>query len=124
MTKADLSAARQFIVREGRVLEQRLAATLFDGAPATAVVDALRAYRNDDGGFGHGLEPDKRCPLSQPLDVEVAFRTLTQAGTTDAELVERACDFLDAHAAPDGAVPLVFPSIADYPRAEHWGDGV
>ena len=26
------------------------------------VLDALRAYRNDDGGFGHAIEPDMRAP--------------------------------------------------------------
>ena len=29
----------------------------------TAVVHAVAAYRNDDGGFGHGLEPDKLAPV-------------------------------------------------------------
>ena len=40
------------------------------------MVDAVAAYRNDDGGFGHGLEPDKLAPASQPLDVEVALERL------------------------------------------------
>jgi hypothetical protein len=30
------------------------------------IIDALRGYRNPDGGFGHALEPDLRCPASQP----------------------------------------------------------
>ena len=38
-------------------MEQRLFATLFEGAPAEGVTRALEAYRNEDGGFGHGLEP-------------------------------------------------------------------
>ncbi len=59
-----LTAGREFILRQGRLLERRLFATCFEGAPATGVVDVLRGYRNDDGGFGHGLEPDKRCPAS------------------------------------------------------------
>ena len=33
-----------------------------------------------------------------------------------------ACDWLDSIAAPDGAVPLAFPVIEQYPRAEHWSD--
>jgi hypothetical protein len=119
-----LEAARDFIYTEARVLEQRLFATLFEGAPADGVVDAARAYRNADGGFGHGLEPDKRCPDSQPLDVGFALDTLAAAGAREPELAARACDFLDTVAEPTGAVPVVLPSIAGYPRAEHWGDGV
>src|SRR5438105_10616817 len=67
------AAGRDFLEREGRLLERRLFATLFEGAAPSGVVDALRGYRNADGGFGHGLEPDKRCPDSLAIDVETAF---------------------------------------------------
>lgn len=116
------AAARSFVYREARVLEQRLFATRFDGAPPDGVVAALTAYQNDDGGFGHGLEPDKRCPASLPIDVEVALQTLVAAGTSDTSMLQGACDFLAAVAEPDGAVPLSFPVIESYPRAEHWTD--
>jgi hypothetical protein len=118
-------AAERFIQAEARLLEQRLFATCFRGAPPSGVVDALRGYRNADGGFGHGLEPDKRCPASLPVDVEVAIEALATAGTADAGLLGPACDFLAAVADrvdAGGAVPLVFPVIEDYPRAEHWSD--
>lgn len=122
MTSEIFDAARGFVYREARLLEQRLFATLFEGASASGVIDALRAYQNDDGGFGHGLEPDKRCPASLPIDVEVAFQTLVAAGTVDEPMVGRACDFLASVAAPNGAVPLSFPVIEAYPRAEHWSE--
>ena len=115
------AAAERFMRAEARLLEQRLFDTVFHDAPATGVVDALRGYRNDDGGFGHGLEPDKRCPASLPLDVEVALQTLVTAGTTDRQLVRGAADFL-AGIAVDGAVSLAAPIIEDYPRAEHMTD--
>jgi len=121
-----LTAGRAFLEREGRLVERRLAAALFDGGPPTAVVDALRGYRNPDGGFGHGLEPDKRCPDSLPIDVEAAFDILLTAGpeaVAEARpLVLGACDWLAGVAAPDGAVPLSFPVIESHPRAEHWSD--
>ena len=121
--RADFAAARDFVVREGRVLERRLFARLFDGADPHGVVDAVRGYRNPDGGFGHGLEPDKRCPDSQPLDVQIALETMDAAGDVDRTLALGACDFLESVADERGAVPPVLPSIAAYPRAEHWGDG-
>lgn len=117
------SNGRDFIYREARPLEQRLFEALFEGANRQGVFDALRAYRNEDGGFGHGLEPDKRCPASQPLDVQVALQTYDRAGGIDPEMAQRACDFLDTVGDERGAVAPVLPSIADYPRAAHWGDG-
>jgi hypothetical protein len=121
---ADLFArGRDFLYRDGRLLEHRLFEALFEGGPPGAVVDCLRGYRNADGGFGHALEPDKRAPASQPLDVEIAFETLDAAGVVDHELVHGACDFLASLADARGAVPIVLPSIAGFPRANHWGDG-
>jgi hypothetical protein len=104
-----LTAGRAFLNREGRLIERRLAAVLFEGADPSGVVDAVRAYRNPDGGFGHGLEPDKRCPASLPIDVECALDILLMAGADGTSgdaadgsgalglhgLVLGACDWLD-----------------------------
>src|SRR5688572_2947120 len=122
MTDTTLAAGRAFLEREGRLIERRLAAALFDGAPPDGVIDALRGYRNPDGGFGHGLEPDKRCPDSLPIDVEGALEIMVVAGTVDEALVRGACDWLGSVAAADGAVPLSFPVMEAYPRAEHWSE--
>ena len=116
------TAGRAFLEREGRLIERRLAAALFDGGPVDSVVDTLRGYRNPDGGFGHGLEPDKRCPDSLPIDVEGALEVLIVAGAVEERMVLDACDWLGRVAAADGAVPLSFPVVEGYPRAEHWSD--
>ena len=127
------TAGRAFLDREARLIERRLAAVLFDGDDPAGAVDAVRGYRNADGGFGHGLEPDKRCPDSLPIDVERAFDVLLTAAESpryaercgdlsDSELVRHACDWLGSVAQPDGAVPLAFPAQANYPHAEHWSD--
>lgn len=117
------AAGRDFLALEGRLVERRLFATLFEAAPPTGVVAALAAYGNADGGFGHGLEPDKRCPASLPVDVECALQALSAAGADAPGLVEAAADYLAAVAdamGSGGAVPLAFPVIEGYPRAEHW----
>ena len=98
------------MLNQARLLERRLFAACFLGQPAARVVDALRGYQNDDGGFGHALEPDKRCPASLPIDVETAFQALAAAGTVDYDMVTRACDFLArvaTEAGAGGAVPLL-----------------
>lgn len=119
------AAGREFLLSQGRLLERRLFAACYEGAPASGVISALRGYVNDDGGFGHGLEPDKRCPASLPIDVEVALRAMVTAGTADQDLIAGACRYLEAvadEAACDGAVPPAFPVIEGYPRAAHWTD--
>jgi hypothetical protein len=120
---ASFAGARELVYRSGRVLERRLFARLFEGGGDEGVVAAVLAYSNEDGGFGNGLEPDKLAPDSQPLDVQFALETLSHASAGKAQIGERACEFLIGIADERGFVPIVLPSVADYPRAAHWGDG-
>jgi hypothetical protein len=117
------AAADRFLLNHARLLERRLFATCFLGQPAQHVVDAVRGYQNDDGGFGHAFEPDVRCPASLPIFVETAFQALATGGGVDQDMVRRAADFLARTAdAADagGAVPPAAPVIEQFPRAEHW----
>lgn len=76
----DRSAAEAFIWSAARLVDRHRYALLFADGPAAAVVEALRGYRNPDGGFGHGLEPDLRCPGSQPAPTLNALEILHEAG--------------------------------------------
>lgn len=124
MTNDPIAAGRDFIQRDGRLLERRLAEVLFDSADPHLVVDALRGYQNDDGGFAHALEPDTRCPLSLPISTEFAFQAIVAAEairSADAPaMVHRAVDHLQTVTDADGAVALANPAIERYPRAAHW----
>ena len=123
------AAARTFLLTHARIIERRLAEIYLDGAADVgAVVHALEAYRNADGGFGHGLEGDALAPESQPLAVDTAFALVddlaAHTGASFAEFVAATIPFLRAASSPEGGLPIVLPSVAAYPRAEHWGDGV
>jgi hypothetical protein len=80
----------------------------------------VAAYRNDDGGFGHALEPDCRAPGSQPAAVEMALRVLDEADAWDEDLVRGACDWLAAVAPAEGGAAFVEPSLAGWPHAPWW----
>lgn len=119
MHKEDIERAVEFVHREGRVLERRILEAAFEGRPAEPVGEALRGYQNRDGGFGYGLEPDKRVPESQPLDVEIAWQSLDWAGVAPAHLVEPACDYL---ASIGSGVSCVTAGARAYAHAPHWSD--
>ena len=112
--------ARDFIVRNARLLERRLFAFHFDGGAAEPVVRALAAYQNPDGGFGGGLEPDKRDPGSQPQDAQFALETLDAVGALDSILALRLCDWLETVTTEEGGVPYALPSLNDFPHAPWW----
>ncbi|WP_285105242.1 hypothetical protein [Promicromonospora sp. MEB111] len=120
-TSIDLEAARRFVYDDARLLERHRLAVRLDGAPPARVLDALRPYRNDDGGWGHALEPDLRGPDSQVSGALSALEVLAELGTAaDPEvttLARETADWLGGVALPDGRVPHVLPTAAGYPAA-------
>ncbi len=116
----DLNAATTFLYATARVLERRRFAHLFEGAPAEPVLHALKAYRNDDGGFGHAVEPDMRAPLSQPVGIHTTLEILHEIGAHDDAMIGPAADWLMTITRPDGAIPFVLESAMAYPHAPWW----
>jgi hypothetical protein len=105
--RSPLARAERFVWLTARVLEQRLFAHHFRGGDRGPVEAALDAYRNEDGGYGHGLEPDLRGPLSQPLHTARALGVLDAVGLCGGQRAERVCRYLTSVSTPDGALPLV-----------------
>ncbi|MEU9910561.1 hypothetical protein [Streptomyces sp. NPDC051001] len=112
-----LFRAEHFVWLTARVLEQRLFAHHFLNGHADPVETALDAYRNEDGGYGHALEPGLRGPVSQPLHAGHALRVLDAVGRCGGQRVERVCRYLTSVSTPDGALPTVRPSQRGYPAA-------
>ena len=114
----NLDAARTFLHANGRVLERRRFAHLIDGGPKEPVLDAIRAFRNDDGGFGHAIEPDMRAPESQPVGVQTAMEILHELGVHDDPMIRPAADWLRSVTRDDGGIPFVLETEA--PHAPWW----
>ena len=112
--------ARDFVLRNARLLDRRLFAYLFEDGPREPVLNALHGYRNGDGGFGNALEPDKRCPDSQPVDAEVALEILDLVDGSDDPMVDDLCDWLERNADASGGLPFALPSVNAYPHAPWW----
>jgi hypothetical protein len=90
MNTPDFEAAAAFVAASARVLDRRRFQRLFEDGPASAVRDAVAAYRNEDGGFGYALEPDCRAPGSQPAATEMALRILNKTDARDEDLTRSA----------------------------------
>jgi hypothetical protein len=120
VTTPDVDAAAQFLAGNARILDRRRFERLFAGGDARPVRDAVAAYRNEDGGFGHALEPDGRTPGSQPAAIAMALETLDEADAWDEELVAGACGWLEANAPAEGGASFVEPNVEGWPRAPWW----
>lgn len=118
--KPDFDAAAAFLAVHGRVLDRRVFQRLFADGAAGPVRDAVAAYRNDDGGFGYGLEPDIRSAASQPAAVEMALRLMDATDAWDERLVGDAIDWLVTIAPAEGGTAFVLPTVAQGPHAPWW----
>jgi hypothetical protein len=107
----DLPGAVSFSATHARLLDRhRLDLLLNPGAvdPAPALA-ALEAYRNPDGGYGWGLEPDLRATGSQPGAALHAFELWADVGTAIGARAEQLCDWLDSISLADGGLPFALP---------------
>jgi hypothetical protein len=109
----DLPAAERFMAGHARLLDRRRFRLAV--APSEEVAhDALRAldaYRNSDGGYGWGLEPDLRAGESQPVGGLHAFEVFDEAAAAGvrSERAVQLCDFLATASLDDGGVPFAVP---------------
>lgn len=113
----DLAAAERFMFEHARLLDRHRMTVLLHGTPIDPVLDALRAYRNPDGGFGHGLEPDVRGPRSEPVSTLDAIDVLVEIGAGADPMVPAAVSWLSSIAFRDGSITMAMPTAAAYPHA-------
>jgi hypothetical protein len=116
--------AAEWIRANGRPLEVALLERTFQGGSPDSVVDALRAYRNEDGGFGRALEPDIRAPGSSGLATSIALAHLADARCASGDpLVTGAMAW--ARSVFDRSTctwPLLPDGSGEHPHAPWWHD--
>ena len=112
--------AAQFVWSNARVLERRRLALLLGTGDEEAVVAAVLAYQNPDGGFGHALEPDMRTATSQPQFAEIALRSLEGVQRWPKEMIGPLLDWLEGASIDGAGLPFVLPTVSDAPHAPWW----
>lgn len=122
LSREGFQRAGSFIMNSGRELEKARYGYLFCGASSKDVVDALQKYQNEDGGFGHGLEPDFYLPDSSPMASSIAFQVIAEIeGEGAAELIQSGIRYFERSFVQERkgwfAVPV---EVNDHPHAPWW----
>ncbi|MUL40777.1 prenyltransferase [Streptomonospora sp. PA3] len=120
MTPEALRSAEHFISRNARLIDRHRFAYHFRSGPPAPIRSVLDSYRNVDGGFGNGLEPDLRGHGSQPLAVVVALRYLDELGHVPDDVAEGVCRYLTSIARDSAGVPPVLPTVRHTEAAPQW----
>jgi hypothetical protein len=102
----DLNKASDFMATHARLLDRRRFELLTGEGDRDAALAALNAYRNPDGGYGHGLEPDLRSRTSQPGPALHAFEVFAELAPVAAPEAAALCDWLQTVTLPDGGIPF------------------
>lgn len=117
-------SARNFVYRNARPLDFALWKYHFEGGSESDVLSALKEYQNDDGGFGHAIEPDMWNTNSTPISTWAATEKLNQINLTDKlhPIINGILKYLDSGKDfEDGKWLNTVPSNNDYPHAVWWG---
>ena len=121
LTKENFKKAKDFILVNARMIERRLFHYEFGEDDHQGVYHAVYAYRNIDGGFGHGMEPDTASPESQPLFSIMALETLDEVGCLTKEIILN--DFMpyfENITTEKGGIPWMHLPKSDYPCEGHF----
>jgi hypothetical protein len=116
----DLAAAEAFLAAHARVLDRRRFQLHTGQGDPAAVLAAVDAYRNPDGGYGWGLEPDLRSPESQPGAALHAFEVFDELAPATAPQAVALCDWLASVTLPDGGLPFALPVTNPAGCAPFW----
>jgi hypothetical protein len=123
-TKNDIyQKACTFIYRNARPLDLARWKYHFENGSKVAVLAALAAYQNEDGGFGHALEADAWNPNSAPMQTWTATEILREIDFTDAKhpIIQGILQYLASGQEFTGQFWDNAPrSNNDYPHAPWW----
>lgn len=117
--------ATDFLKSKARPLEKALFEFEFENGSREQVLEELKIYQNEDGGFGNGLEPDFRCEASSALATTIGIQQLIRIGADESEpMVQKAIQYaLDTFDEERMGWEIVPKEVETAPRAIWWNYG-
>ncbi|HAM80249.1 hypothetical protein [Ornithinibacillus bavariensis] len=123
-----LENVKRFLQLNCREIENARFNLIFYDGDKEQVRNSLQRYQNEDGGFGHGIEPDFWAPTSSPMATWAAGQILMEIGAEKTDpMVEAMVGYLVSTFHRDtGMWDAVMPANNQYPHAPwwHWSEGV
>jgi len=107
---------------KGRMIDYYLLKNIYD-PQEKHIIEELRKFQNDDGGFGHALEADVRLPSSSVVCTDEALQILEEVKdpTLKTDMIQKIVKYYESVYKPEiNGWELVPPEVDDYPRAVWW----
>jgi len=117
----DFTGYKNRIFSEGTLLERIVYQHFFENQNKQQALKALRAYQNSDGGFGHGLEHDVRCPSSNSVATEAALFYIDMLSDVQGSIIQDISFWVKHNIQYNGTLLPPF-DFYHYPYKEWWED--
>ncbi|MCZ6501208.1 MAG: hypothetical protein O6945_01690 [Gammaproteobacteria bacterium] len=117
---AALKRAANFLLDNGNNLQRQRFAFHFEAGDADRVLDALIEYKNEDGGFGNGLELDLRTKNSSVICTTIALQIMGEVRLeAENQTLIKAMDYLEQQYQFNNW-PNINSDCNDAPHAPWW----
>lgn len=123
LDKERFNKVSESIMKYGRGLEKSLFKKYFNNASDQLVINELKKFQNEDGGFGHGIESDFRLPYSSPMATSVGVRILSKVNSSDEsrEMIKAAIEYLErSFCKKRNGWFAVSKEVNNFPHAPWW----
>lgn len=122
LSKELINGLIETVKKNGRKLDYYLLSNLFE-CRTFKVLEELKKYQNEDGGFGHGLEPDLRLPDSNIASTNEAVLILSELDEDEYVqcFIKEIVSYYESTYIPEKKRWDIVPKEVDlYPRAIWW----
>ncbi|TDL78781.1 hypothetical protein [Peribacillus frigoritolerans] len=121
-TQVQFLKAREFMLKKARKVDRALFLFDFENGSKEDVLMELKAYQNEDGGFGNGLEPDFRYSDSSALASTIGMQYLSRVNANEEDdiLNKVIAYFVQTFHTELPGWEKVPPEVESAPRAPWW----
>lgn len=123
LSNVTLNNVEQEIIKHSRNLEKNIYQSEFYSGTTKKIIEELKKYQNEDGGFGNGIEPDFRLPMSSPMATSVGVRLLSELDYLKEakEMIRKAVKYFEDSFDKDRRGWFAVPKeVNDYPHTPWW----
>jgi hypothetical protein len=114
--------ARKYILQHGTELQQTALLHIVGEADSDALVKALQAYQNADGGWANGLEIEYQGAISTPMTTAAALGYISMFGLGNTDLLKKTLEYLKEVQQADGSWDDA-EAITQFPIPDYMGPG-